>query len=292
MLGVFRYLRFFGIATGLCIWIPAKLNGQAQAGAYAAALSGGSYMHNFYLPHSTASTPWSPDWSPDGKSIAVAMSGSIWNVDPATGRAEELTYSEKYHSSPDWSPDGKWLIYTADDGGKTIQLEILNVENGQSHKLTDDNQIYLDPVFSPDGSQVAYVSTQPNGYFNAYIRSIEKGQWKGDPIAVSRDHGYPNNRLYFGEWDMHITPAWFPDGKELLLVSNRNVALGSGKVFRIPAKADGIEKNQTVLEEQTLYRTRPDVSIDGKRFVYSSTAGSADQFRQLIRPTNRRWTAL
>ena len=67
-------------------------------------------------------------------------------------------------------PDGKWPAYTADDGGKTIQLEILNVETGESHALTDDEHIYADPVFSPDGTRLAYVSTKPNGYFNVYIR--------------------------------------------------------------------------------------------------------------------------
>ena len=36
-----------------------------------------------------------------------------------------------------------------------------------------------------------------------------------------------------------------------------------------------------ILEEQTLYRTRPDVSPDGKRIVYASTAGAADQFNHL-----------
>ena len=36
-----------------------------------------------------------------------------------------------------------------------------------------------------------------------------------------------------------------------------------------------------MLTEQTLYRTRPDVSIDGKRFIYSSTRGAADQFINL-----------
>ena len=41
-----------------------------------------------------------------------------------------------------------------------------------------------------------------------------------------------------------------------------------------------------MLAEQTLYRTRPDVSIDGKRFVYSSTRGAADQFSNLyVQPT-------
>ena len=41
-----------------------------------------------------------------------------------------------------------------------------------------------------------------------------------------------------------------------------------------------------MLIEQTLYRTRPDVSPDGKRFVYSSTRGAADQFNNLyVQPT-------
>ena len=35
-----------------------------------------------------------------------------------------------------------------------------------------------------------------------------------------------------------------------------------------------------------LYRPRPDVSIDGKRFVYASTAGAADQYNNLyVQPT-------
>jgi hypothetical protein len=85
---------------------------------------------------------------------------------------------------------------------------------------------------------------------------------------------------------MHITPAWLPGGKELLLVSNHGVPLGSGNVVRVPAEANAMPRAKTVLSEQTLYRTRPDVSIDGKRFVYSSTAGAADQFSNLyVQPT-------
>ena len=270
-------------ATTLMTGTPA--DAQARR-SYPSSGHGGNYMYNFYFPPAPSSTPWAPDWSPDGTAIAVGMSGSIWSVDPATGRADELTHNEKYHSSPDWSPDGNWIIYTADDGGQTIQLEILNVATGESHALTDDTFIYTDPVFSPDGSQVAYVATKPNGYFNVYIRGIEDGQWSGDEIAVSQDHEYPSNRLYFGPWDMHIEPAWLPSGDELLLVSNRDVPLGSGNVLRVPAEANGITKAQTVLAEQTLYRARPDVSIDGKRFVYASTAGAADQFANLyVQPT-------
>jgi TolB protein len=263
----------------------AHLSGQGGR-TYPAARQGGNYMHNYYFAPAPSSTPWAPAWSPDGKSIAVAMSGSIWSVDPATGAARELTHSGKYHSMPDWSPDGKWLVYTADDGGGTIQLEVLNVQSGETRPLTNDNQIYTDPAFSPDGTRLVYVATKPNGNFNVFIRPLKDGQFAGEEIAVTRDNDFKRDRLYFGNMDMHITPAWLPDGKELLIVSNRNVPLGSGNVLRIPAAAGGIDKAQTVLAEQTLYRARPHVSLDGRRFIYSSTAGAADQFNNLyVQPT-------
>ena len=258
----------------------------SQGRSYPAARSGGNYMHNFYFPPSPSATPWAPDWSPDGEWIAVAMQGSIWKVAPDSGEAFEITYNDAYHSSPDWSPDGRWIIYTADYDHQRIQLEILDTDSGETSKLTDDQAIYTDPVFSPDGSKVAYVSTNPGGYFNVYVRPIANGQWAGEPIAVTRDNEYGSNRLYFGSGDMHITPAWLPNGRELLMVSNRDVPLGSGNVLRVPAIADGIRQAETVLAEQTLYRTRPDVSIDGKRFVYTSTSGSADQYNNLyVQPT-------
>ena len=150
---------------------------QAQGSFYPDARSGGNYMHNFYFPPSPSSTPWSPDWSPEGEWIAVAMHGSIWKVKPETGIAYELTYSEDaYHSSPNYSPDGHWIVFTADYDHQRIQLEILNTETGEVSKLTDDQAVYTDPVFSPDGSKIDYVSTKPNGYFNLYERSNVDGK--------------------------------------------------------------------------------------------------------------------
>ena len=279
-----RGLGVIGVAlVGWTVGVGTQANPDRD---YPSSAHGGNYMYNFYFPPAPSSTPWAPDWSPDGEAIAVAMSGSIWQVDPDTGVADELTYNAKYHSSPDWSPDGRWIVYTADDGGKTIQLEILDVETGESHALTNDEFIYTDPVFSPDGTQLAYVATRPNGYFNVYVRGIADGQWAGEEIAVTRDNDYGRDRLYFGPFDMHTQPAWTPEGAELLIVTNRNVPLGSGNVVRLPVREQGIDAAETVLAEQTLYRTRPDVSIDGKRFVYASTAGAADQFANLyVQPT-------
>ena len=163
----------------------------SQSRFYPDARSGGNYMHNFYFPPSPSSTPWAPEWSPDGRWIGVAMQGSVWKVDPETGVAYEITYSsDAYHSSPTWSPDGRWIVFTADYDHQRIQLEILNVETGEISKLTDDQAIYTDPVFSPDGTKIAYISTNPNGYFNLYIRGIMDGRWVGEPIAVSVDNDF------------------------------------------------------------------------------------------------------
>jgi len=259
----------------------------AQAGRYPASRHGGNYMHNFYFPPAPSSTPWAPSWAPDGESIAVAMSGSIWRVAPDTGIADELTYSpDAYHSSPDWSPDGRWIVYTADYDGERVQLEILDVDTGETRALTDDRHVYSDPAFSPSGDRISYVSTRPNGYFNVSVRPVEEGRWAGDEMQVTTDNTFRSDRLYFGPWDMHLTPTWLPGGEELLLVSNREVPLGSGNAVRVPAVEGGIRDATTVLREQTLYRTRPDVASDGMRFVYSSTRGAADQFNNLyVQPT-------
>ncbi|MEO7650588.1 MAG: hypothetical protein ABIZ80_08965 [Bryobacteraceae bacterium] len=142
---------------------------------YPAARMGGQYMHNYYIPPAPGSTPWAPAWPPDGRSIAVAIEGSIWKIDIATGAAEELTYNRNYHSSPAWSPDGKWIVYTADRDAQSVGLEILNTATSEVRGLTPDTQVYLDPVFSPDGRRLAYVSTAPNGNFNIFVRHIGDG---------------------------------------------------------------------------------------------------------------------
>lgn len=266
--------------------LGAAADAQQLGRAYPAARHGGGYMHNYYLPPAPSSTPWAPAWSPDGKWLAVSMAGSIWRVELESGRARELTAGPRYHGSSELSPDGRFLVYTADDSGRSIRLEVLDLASGESRPLADDGGLYADPRFSRDGRYLAYVSTRPNGYFNVYVRRFEDGALAGEEIAVTRDQSFGRDRLYFGEWDMHTQPAWLPDGKELLLVSNRGNPLGAGDVWRVPVEPNGIARGVRVLQEQTLYRTQPDVSPDGDRFVYSSTRGAADQWNNLwLQPT-------
>src|ERR1700732_2007929 len=113
-----------------------------QGSEYPAIKYRSNYLASYYVSHAPTTTPWWPCWSPDGKSIAFSMYGSIWKVDLGSGEAFELTHGAKIHYSPAWSPEGNWIVYTADDNWKSIQLEILNVRTGQTHSLTHDNQVY------------------------------------------------------------------------------------------------------------------------------------------------------
>ncbi len=97
------------------------------------------------------------------------------------------------------------------------------------------------------------------------------------------DHQFPRDRLYFSRYDLHIEPAWTPDGKEIVFVSNQDTPLGSGPLWRMPAERNGMAKARVILREQSLFRTRPDVSIDGKRIIYSSTSSGARAVHSALR---------
>ena len=249
---------------------------------YPNALTGGNYMHNYYLPP-VASTPWRPAFSPDGEWIAFGMSGSLWKIRTNGGDAYELTADSTYDSSPAWSPDGRWIAYTADDGYESINLRLLNVATGESSALTNGRFVHLDPAWLPDGSGIVYVSTDPDGWYHLHSLPLADGE-PGVAVQLTSDHAYPNDRLYFGSQDLHIQPSLSPDGTEMILVSNRGIPLGSGAIWRAPVAPDAMPSATRILREETLYRTRPQWSPDGKRIVYSSHRGS--QFSNLyVLPT-------
>jgi Tol biopolymer transport system component len=232
------------------------------------------YPIEMYFPQIT-NGPNFPTWSPDGKQVAFAMRGSIWRLTLGDSTAYELTQGPGYDSQPAWSPDGNWIAYTS-ERNEQIHLKVLNLQSGAVQALTSANSINLEPEWSPDGSRLAYVSTHPKGRFHIWAMPLSNGV-PGTPQQITSDVKFPNRTVYYGEWAHHLHPTWTPDGKELILVSNRDSQHGTGGFYRMAA-TPGAPMERFHYEETT-WQARPTLSPDGSKLVYASYLGR--QWHQL-----------
>jgi hypothetical protein len=148
-------------------------------------------------------------------------------------------------------------------------------------------------VFSPDGKSIAFVrgiqsasrvtregpdavndqDGQPPKGYHVYTLSFDNGK-TGRPTQITAEHSYGRARLYFSPFDDHISPNWSPDGKELLLISNRGIPLGSGAIWRAPVEPNAMAKAKMILRKRRCIAR----SLSGRRTVsVCSTVRIADR---------------
>ena len=226
------------------------------------------YYREMYLPQVT-SGPSSADWSPDGREIVLAMQGSLWRHRLGSRETRALTDGPGYDSQPAWSPSGRQIAYASyrDD---QVELRLLDLETGRTSVLLRTGAVNLEPRFSPDGARLAWVSTSHEGRFHVFVADFDGSQLK-KPVRVSedRDSGLP--RYYYHRFDQALSPAWSPDGSELLYVSNRGHIWGSGGFWRAAARPDAAPRE--IRHEETTWRARPDWARGGRRVAYASYLG-------------------
>ena len=232
------------------------------------------YYREMYLPQLTTG-PSSAAWSPDSRALVYSMAGSLWRQALDSTTAEQLTAGPGYDYQPDCYPDGRWVVY-ATYYKDAIELWVLNLETKETRQLTSGGAVNLDPRFSPDGKRLAFVSTSLNGRFHIFAGDFSNGELTN----VQRLTGETRTalpRFYYSEFDHEISPAWSPDGSDLIFVSNRNHTYGTGGFWRMKAEP-GAEAHEFHYEE-TAWKARPEFSPDGKRIVYASYLGG--QWHQL-----------
>ena len=134
----------------------------------------------------------------------------------------------------------------------------------------------VEPRFSPDGKRIAFVSTSYQKHFHIFVAEFANGEL-ADVKRLTGENRSALPRYYYSEFDHEISPAWSPDGAELIFVSNRGHVYGTGGLWRMKAEP-GAEAREIHYEE-TAWKARPDFSPDGKRVVYASYLGQ--QWHQL-----------
>ena len=232
------------------------------------------YFREMYLPQLTTG-PSSAAWSPDSRSLAYSMAGSLWRQELRSEKAEQLTAGPGYDYQPDWSPDGRWLVFARYDHD-AIELWSLDLSNGQTRQMTSGGAVNVEPRFSPDGKRLVFVSTSYKGHFHVFVGRFEEGLLS-DVRQLTPESVSSLPRYYYSQADHEISPVWTRDGSEILFVSNRGHIHGTGGFWKIKAEssADLPAEAKEIHYEETNWKARPDFSPDGKRMVYASYLGQA-----------------
>jgi hypothetical protein len=205
------------------------------------------------------------------------MAGSLWRQALGSEDARQLTDGPGFDHQPDWSPDGRHLAYVSyrDDA---VHLRVMDLGTGATTALLADGAVQLEPRFSPDGTRLAFVSTTFEGRWHVFVGELERDpaspsglRLAGPPVRLTedRDSGLP--RYYYSRFDHYLSPTWSPDGRELLVVSNRGKTSGSGGLWRMEARPGA--PLRPVHQEETTWKARPDWSRDGRRVAFASYAG-------------------
>ena len=189
--------------------------------------------------------------SPDGRTLAIDLQGSIWTLPAAGGAATRITDLFNDARQPTWSPDGKWITFFGyREGGYDIWA--IAPDGSNQHKLTwgafDDRE----PTWSHDGTRVAFSSDRGNplgGDYNIWTldtRTSELRQLTKDPAD-------------------DYMPSWSPDDSEIAFASTR----GDGTSAWAVTVAGGTERKLTTASG----RVDAPSWGPGGQVVYHVTAG-------------------
>jgi serine/threonine-protein kinase len=243
-------------------WDPA-ISPDGREVAYAAGL--GLDMHIFVRDLSggrslplTADRPGRqvhPRWTPDGRSIAFFELGAGLEAGahriPRFGGAARAIAPERV-----WATHGDRVVYIRGDS-----LVVRSVEGGEETFIASVQPGYThSAAWSPDGTKLAYVQGNSSwinveGLGNVAASSVWLvGVDGGEPVKVTDDA------------KLNVSPAWIPDGRHLLFISNRD---GPRDIYAVRVDASRRNWGRPVRVTTGLSPHSISVSADGSKVAYS-----------------------
>jgi Tol biopolymer transport system component len=146
--------------------------------------------------------------SPDGRTLATDMQGSIWTVPASGGAMKRITDVFNDARQPMWSPDGNTIVFFAyRDGGYDIWA--INPDGSNQRKLTWGTFDDREPIYSHDGTRIAFSSDRGNALgsdYNIWTLDLRSGELKQITKGPSED----------------FMPTWSPDDDEIVYATSRD----------------------------------------------------------------------
>ncbi|MFH1143949.1 MAG: hypothetical protein V1774_05345 [Candidatus Eisenbacteria bacterium] len=211
------------------------------------------------------------EWSPDGERVAlIALSGGrdrllIFNVaEGKTERSFEFGFDEML--SPTWSPTGERIAFVGLRGGES-DLYALRLEDGSLEALTDDPWATFQPAWSSDGTRIAFVTDRD---FQSLAPRPGSSPWHLGILDLASGE----TSIVRGTSGKSINPQWFPDGRHLLYVSDRD-GIANLYIRDLDRAADWrLTDVVTGVAGITATAAAASLSRDGRRVVFSVYARS------------------
>ena len=206
-------------------------------------------------------TSMSVTMSPDRRTLAIDLQGSIWTLPAAGGVARQVTdaYNDARH--PTFSPDGRTIVFQGYRAGG-YDIWAISPDGSNQRQLTTGPFDDREPAWSHDGTRVAFSSDRGEsisagqagtGNYNVWILDVRSGAL----TQVTKDRADD------------FMPTWSPDDREIAFISTR----AGGQTMWAVTLAGGGERR---ISAEGVRADAPSWGPGGQ-IVYHSTAGIGSQ---------------